>query len=332
MNTSINLSPAIIDQFAQAFLQGGLNLHSNLSAVADSLYGSLLLLTFSWFTLGILFESMTGEHLGRVMVKLIRFLFQAGLVAWFLQAYNSIFYDGLYQGCVTITNQIAGTGGSGQGFATGWSVFADIIVSIWDAIGGSPTRYTAGATPLSAEFWAALGGWMVTVMLLGVALLVFILALVILAVIHVMGSALAGLALALGPFFIPFLLWETTRDYFVAWLRFLFIACFYQVISVAVLVMAKPVFQQLQAWVSGNVSALSGGSATDSMVIAVLLIVTASILTYLMGHVPQITAALIGHARVDTGFATGTSRQIQSSLKKANDWMGKRLQNASRER
>lgn len=332
MNGSLTFSPAIIDQFAQAFLQGGLNLHNNLSAVADSLYGSLLLLTFSWFALGILFESMTGENLGRVMVKLIRFLFQAGLVAWFLQAYNTIFYDGLYQGCVTITNQIAGTGGVGQGFTTAWSVFADIIVSIWDAIGGSPTRYTAGATPLSAEFWAALGGWMVTVILLGIALLAFILGLIILAVIHVMGSALAGLALALGPFFIPFLLWDATRDFFVAWMRFLFIACFYQVVSVSVLVMAKPVFQQLQLWISGNLQALSGASAADSMVIAVLLIVTASILTYLMGHVPQITAALIGHARVDTGFATSASRQLQGNFKKANEWLGKRINNPTRER
>jgi len=53
----------------------------------------------------------------------------------------------------------------------------------------------------------------------------------------------------------------------------------------------------------------------------------------LMGHVPQIAAALVGHARVDTGFATSSSRSIQSGMNKANDWMGKQLRaQSARER
>ncbi|MDE2344815.1 MAG: type IV secretion system protein [Betaproteobacteria bacterium] len=326
----INLSPSIIDQFSQSFLEGGRSLHGNLSGVADSLYGSLLLLTFSWFGINALLESMMGENLGKVLSRLIRFLFLSGLVAWFLQAYDFVFYEGVYKGCDAVAAAIAGPGGSGQGFATAWGVFTDIIVTVWDAVAGSPARYLNGASPLSWAFWGAFGGWMMTVALLFLALCVFILALAILAVIYVMSNALAGLALALGPFFIPWLLWDVTKDFFMAWVRFLFIACFYRVVSVSVLVMSKPVFAMLHQWMTDNAAVMTGASPSDSMALAVLLVITGSIMAYLMSHVPQISAALIGHARVDTGFATQSSRAIQSRVSKANDWMGRRLRDYAR--
>lgn len=326
----ISLSPAIIDQFSQSFLDGGRALHGNLSSVADSLYGSLLLLTLSWFGINALLESMTGDNLGGILSRLIRFLFLSGLVAWFLQAYDFIFYEGVYKGCEAIASAIAGPAGGGQGFATAWSVFTDIIVTVWDAVAGSPARYLSGASPMSWAFWGALGGWMMTVALLFLALCVFVLALSILAVIYVMSNALAGLALALGPFFIPWLLWDITKDFFMSWVRFLFIACFYRVVSVAVLVMSKPVFVLLHQWMSDNTAVMAGASPSDTMALAVLLIITATILAYLMGHVPQITAALVGHARVDTGFATQSSRVIQTRISKANDWMARRLRDYAR--
>ncbi len=326
----ITLSPVIIDQFGQLFLDGGRALHNNLSGVADSLYGSLLLLTFSWSGINILLESMMGDNLGKVLSQLIRFLFMAGLVAWFLQAYDFIFYEGIYQGCDAIATAIAGSNGGTQGFATAWSVFTDIIVTVWDTISGSPDRYLGGASPMSWAFWGALGGWIMTVALLFIALCVFIVALAILAVIHVMGNALAGLALAVGPFFIPWLLWDVTKEFFMTWVRFLFIACFYKVISVAVLVMTKPVFVLLHQWMTDNAAVMANATPTDSMALAVLLIITATIIAYLMGHVPQISAALVGHARVDTGFATNSSRIIQNRISKANDWMGKQIRAYSR--
>ena len=331
--TTVTLSPAIIDQFAQAFLEGGHALNTRLADVSNSLYGSLLLLTLSWFGVNVLLESLAGDNLGKILSRLLRFLFLAGLVAWFMQSYDFIFYQGIYQGCEALVTAIAGPNGDTQGFSSAWSVFMDIIVTVWDSIAGSPDRFISGATPLSWAFWGALGGWMVTVLLLFVALCVFIVALAILAVIHVMGSALAGLALALGPFFIPWLLWDITKEFFMSWVRFLFIACFYRVISVTVLAMSKPVFIQLQQWITANSSTLTNASPTDSMALAVLLIITASIMAYLMGHVPQIAAALVGHARVDTGFATTSSRSIQSGMNKANDWMGKQLRaQSARER
>ncbi len=326
----VSLDPSIIDQFSQSFLEGGRALHANLSGIAESLYGSLLLLTFSWFGINAVLESMTGEHLGKVLSRLIRFLFLSGLVAWFLQAYDFIFYQGIYKGCEAVAAAIAGPGGTGQGFATAWSIYTDIIATIWDSLAASPDRYLSGATPMSWAFWGALGGWMMTVVLLFIALILFVLALSILAVIYVMSSALAGLALALGPFFIPWLLWDVTKDFFMGWVRFLFIACFYRVVGVAVIVMSKPVFVVLHQWMTGNAAIMTTASSADAMTLSVLLIVTATIMAYMMSHVPQITAALIGHARVDTGFATQSSRAIQSHISKSNDWMARRIRDYAR--
>ncbi|NDU86155.1 MAG: type IV secretion system protein [Ferrovum sp.] len=319
------LSAAVIDQMAMALLEGGRILHGRMSGVADSLYGSLLVLTFSWSAVNILLETGAGENLGAVLTHLIRFIFLAGLTRWFLQSYDWVFYQGIYQGCVTVTAAIAGPQGQSQGFATAWSVFADIITTLWDGMVSSPGQYLAGATPLSATFWSALGEWLMTMALLFVALCIFLVALTLVALIHVMGNALAGIALAVGPFFIPWLLWESTRDFFLGWVRFLFVACFYQVVAVTVLVMAKPVFVQLQQWMMAQSGVLQQSSPADTMALAVLLVVTASILTYLMSHVPQIAAALIGHAKVDTGFAGQGQRFVQGQVNHANEWLARQI-------
>ncbi len=322
----IDLNPALVDQMALAFLAGGKVLHSRLAGVADSLYGSLLALTFSWMAVNFLLESVFGDNMAAVLVRLIRFIFLAGVTHWFLDAYDLVFYQGIYQGCVALSEAIAGPQGQSQSFVTAWSVFAAMMGTVWDGMSSSPGAYLAGASPLSTVFWTGLGGWLVTVGLLFVAFCVFLVALTLVAVIHVMGNALAGIALALGPFFIPWLLWETTRDLCLGWIRFLFVACFYQVAAVTVLVMAKPVFVLLQQWMTGQSGVLSQASPADSMALASWLVVVAGILTYLMGHVPQIAAALIGHARVDTGFAGQSQRFMSSKIDHVNDWLAHRMQ------
>lgn len=321
----IDLNPALVDQMALALLDGGKILHTRLTAVADSLYGSLLALTFTWLAINFLLESSVGENVAAVLVRLIRFILLAGLTRWFLDAYDFVFYQGIYQGCVAVTSAIAGPQGQSQGFVTAWSVFANMIGTIWDGMVTSPARYLAGATPLSTAFWSALGGWLVTMALLFVALCVFLVALTLVAIIHVMGNALAGIALALGPFFIPWLLWEATRDICLGWIRFLFVACFYQVVAVTVLVMTKPVFILMQQWMTSQSGVWSQASPADSMALASLLLVTASILTYLMGHVPQIAASLIGHGRVDTGFAGQSQRFLSGKVDHANDWLARQI-------
>lgn len=321
----IDLNPALVDQMAAAFLDGGRVLHGRLTGVADSLYGSLLALTFSWMAVNFLLETTLGDNVSAVLVRLLRFIFLAGLTRWFLDAYDLVFYQAVYQGCTAVTTAIAGPQGQSQGFVTAWSVFSNMIATVWNGMISSPGQYLAGATPLSSTFWTALGGWLVTMGLLFVALGVFLVALTLVAIIHVMGNALAGIALALGPFFIPWLLWENTRDICLGWIRFLFVACFYQVVAVTVLVMTKPVFQLLQQWLVGQSAVLSQASPADSMALACLLVVTASILTYLMGHVPQIAAALIGHARVDTGFAGQSQRFLATRVDHANDWLARQI-------
>ncbi|WP_297461211.1 type IV secretion system protein [Ferrovum sp.] len=321
----LSLDPSLIDQMALALLEGGRQLHVRMGGVADSLYGSLLVLTFSWSTVNLLIESSVGESLGAVLTHLIRFIFLAGFTRWFLDSYDFVFYDGLYQGCVALTSAIAGPQGQSQGFTTAWSVFADLIGTIWDGMVSSPGRYLAGATPLSSAFWTALGGWMITMAFLFVALCVFTVALTLVAVIHIMGNALAGLALALGPFFIPWLLWDSTRELCLGWIRFLFIACFYQVVAVTVLVMAKPVFVLIQQWMMAQSGVWTHASPADSMALALLLVITASILAHLMSHVPQIAAALIGHGRVDTGFAGQTQRFVQTRMDRTNDWLARQI-------
>lgn len=322
----VTLNPQLIDQFALAFVQGGYALHTRLIQVSNSLYGSLLLMTLSWLVIQMLLDVMIGEEMSALLGKLIRYLLMAGLVGWFMQAYDLVFYQGVYQGCEAVAQAIAGTGNTAQGFTTAWSVYSDILVTIWQAMTLSPQHYFNGATPLSWAFWSAVGAWLVTMFLFLLVVLILLMGLLVFAVVHVMGSALTGIALAFGPFFIPWFLWDFTKNYFFGWVRFLLTSCFIKVVAIAVLAMTKPVFQEIHLWVVSSQQTLTTVSATDSMVLAVMLVVVCGMVTYLMAHVPQIASALMGHGRVDTGLAGVASRQIQKSIGQANGWLSKQTQ------
>jgi hypothetical protein len=302
--------PELVDGMAVAFIDGGRALQLRLQPVAGNLIGSLVLLQMSWFGVQALLESLVGENLGAILARLMRYILLVGLASWFLAAYDLVFYQAIYGGCTAVIQALAGPDGEAQSFATAWHVFLDLILSVWHAVEATPAHFLAGSNPLQWQFWAALFELLATWCLLFGSLIAFVYCLIVVAIIHVLGAALVGLALALGPFFIPWILWDPLRSVFEGWLKFLFTACFYRVVAVTLLQLAKPVFLALQQLVAAGAEPTQASSSLDILLGALMLTVLASVTAGLMIRVPQLAAALMGHGRIDSGQVTSVSRQL----------------------
>ena len=315
------ISPQLVDGFALALLDGGYALHERILPLGRALYGALLLLTMSWFGVNTLLEMFDGEHLGSVVTRLLRFVLLAGVVGWLLEGYELVFRDAFVRGGDAVAAAIGGQGTENQGFSTAWNVFTDLILGIWTST-RTQLQQSVGTSYSPTGIVSAVGAWVFMAMFMMVAIILLALAMIVFAVIHVMGYALVGIALALGPFFIPWLLWETTNALFFGWARFLFLACLYKVVGVTVLAMARPIFEKLVALlaVQNDANALPGATSNPlaparTLMLGLAFVILASILGYLMKQVPQIASALMSGSRVDTGFARGAGRSVQGAVR-----------------
>ena len=302
--------PEFIDAMAQAFVEGGRTLQLRLQPLAQELVGSLVLLQMSWFGVQALLESLVGENLGTLLARLFRYLLLVGLTQWCLSAYDVIFYQAIYGGTSEIVRAVAGPQGEAQSFATAWHVFLDLMLSVWHVLEASPAHFLAGSNPLQWQFWLAALELIFTACLLFGSLVSFLACLVVIAVIHVLGDALVGLALALGPFFIPWLMWDHLRSLFEGWVKFLFTACFYRVVAVTLLQLAKPVFLAMQQLLVNGAEPTQASSPLQVLLGAALLVVVSSVTAGLMIRVPQLASALMGHGRIDTGQVLAFGRQL----------------------
>lgn len=300
--------PELIDGIASAFVDGGRSLQSRLQPVAQDLVGGLVLLQMSWFGIQALLESLVGENLGALLARLFRYILLVGLVEWLLDAYDLVFFQALHGGTDVVVQAIAGAQGEAQSFATAWRVFLDLILNVWNTIEAAPAHFLAGSNPLQWQFWASLFLMFWTWCLLFGSLVSFLACLIVIAVIHVLGAALVGLGLALGPFFIPWLMWDHVRGLFSGWLRFLFTACFYRVVAVTLLQLARPVFQGMQSLLGNGADPGQARGPLDILLSAVMLILLSTVITGLMVRVPQLASALMGRGRPDSGQIAAAGR------------------------
>lgn len=310
MNLADLPGPELIEDIAAAFVDGGRGLQANLQPLAQQLVGGLVLLQMCWFGIQALLESMVGSNLGALLAQLFRYIMLVGLVEWFLGAYDLVFFQALYGGVDAVVQAVAGSGGESQAFLTAWQVFFDLILAAWNTIEATPAHFLAGSSPLGAQFWGSLLVMVISWCLLFGSLCAFVACLVVIALVHVLGAALVGMGLALGPFFVPWLMVDHLRGLFSGWLRFVFTACFYRVVAVTLLQLAKPVFLSLQKLVVAGADPTQAHGSLDILLSSILLIIVSSVICGLMARVPQLTSALTGHGRPDAGIFFGLGRRL----------------------
>jgi type IV secretory pathway VirB6-like protein len=317
-------APDLIDGLSTAFIEGGRALQLRIQPLAQNLMGGLLMLQMSWFGIQALLESLVGDHLGDVLARLLRLILLFGLVSWLLVAYDDVFYTAIYGGCTALIQALAGDQGESQSFATVWQVFIDLIMVGWHTMVDMPSHFLSGGNPGIWSFWSTLLILGTNLLLLIAILGTFVVCLVFVATVHVMGAALAGLALSLGPFFIPWLLWNPTRNLFESWLRFLLTACFYRVIAVTLMILAKPIFTSMQNMLTAGTDLAQSTNPLDTLMSMVGLLIVSSITAGMMVRVPQLASAMIGHAKIDIGLMNKVASGVHQAKEYVSPKKGRR--------
>lgn len=109
-----------------------------------------------------------------------------------------------------------------------------------------------------------------------------------------MAEVLFGLAMALGPILVPWLIWQRTEWLFDGWLRFMLGACFTKIVAFF-MVGATAGLVSATRMVADRVNV---ANASDYLAVeeinALIICITAAIGTFMMWQVPSIAGALVG--------------------------------------
>lgn len=335
-----------------AFLQSKTTV---LVADGQDLATVLLLITLSW---SVLLWLLTGDGPAAMMESVgtvLRYSIVVVLLTGWIGTVGGFFQTNLND----IASKVAGVSSIESATSAMFGAATDLFavkraaklspcVEIKDGSGASATSEVIcqdtstakGAEPSFFDLLFNLPLVMFTMFLKGLALVFMLLLTVAFLLAVFMSEVLFGLAMALGPVLVPWLVWQRTEWLFDGWLRFMLAAVFTKIVALFMVgATAGLIVAARAAAAQVNVSNASDFLAVDEMAAFVVCIV-AAIGAFMMWQVPSIAGALVGGGTgaASSGFGRGAMGKsglavgktlgklpgVQEDLKSARDWLGKK--------
>lgn len=284
----------------------GQALGGKLQGAGINLLTGLGVIVISWQLLtGVLKEAGPGEHLATVLPVSLKI----GVIAWVINDY-SWFSSQILEGFDTVSALLSGAQSGSSALTSAIASLTLTAQNIWNSFG------TSGDEP---GFWDVVRGlaggatfWLKLLLMITTLTLA-----AIVAAFFILSQSLAGIALALGPIFLPWAVVQEMSWISNGWQRYLVSACLMKVIGVIMLGFIQSMTRTLM------VAAQSYGdqNAVVFDVVGTVVILTISLLmVYLSMQIPAIAQGLVsGSASVNTPSPSGaiqTASQL-SHLKKA---------------
>lgn len=280
----------LIDGAMQALTAHGLTLQDKLLPAGQSLVGALALLLISWGGVKLVLEGGSFvEGLGEMLNK----FFMIGLVWWLVSSGHEIWVNGLLASFTEIGNTLSGAGSNPLHQAL--AELTGMIDKMWASIKLSPDAGVLTSAGLEL-FFAGLTGGIFKIFAIGFITV----AAAIFTAMYAVSQVLIGIALALGPVFIPWLLLDATSFVFWGWIKFLIVAALYKVVGLVVLSYGAAMMTWLtQATIAAS---LVGDEASVNVIASLVVVLLSFVLAFLMFQIPTIANGLMsGHASVHAG-------------------------------
>lgn len=299
----------------QSLVKYGVDIGSAMlgSGFAHKVFGAFAALAGAVKGVKILLEVIEGEGAGESLAELIELILVIGLFLFLLQNYGWIFADSL--------QSLFDAMGAAMGFGAG---LGDPIAGLKALYGAIKNAYELMFSPEDA--WYTLVAKFIANGLAGVVLLaalfVILAATVIYIAVYLMGDALAGVALAVGPFFIALGVWEVTRGWFRNWLEFLVLSFLYKVVASALVLLLAQAFEGQVAELVAAASytgAGEGGMAMVSVGLAAKAGILGGVIAVLLLSAPSIAH---GIARGGISFAESAVKGMIPGLNRAGRGAG----------
>lgn len=289
----------VIDRATSTIMLYGNEMCGKLMPYGIELFYGLALIMLSWQGVKIMLEQGV---LSDVMGELLRSLFFIGFVYWMLGTGTSQGYLDNVIGPITgLLNSVADTMASGDG------TYNNSIVS------GATALIKMLDTPsmIAHNLLKDSTGWLESIEIIMANIFIFVLCilqwgLIVIAVaIYIMmtlaGMILLSLAIAVGPLFIPFLLFEPLRNFFSGWFEFFVGACLYKVVSAGFVGIISRTLSGVADQV--QVPDLSGSlidqninmaaSAGNNLMLSIMATAFAGLAAYMMLQIPNISRGLL---------------------------------------
>lgn len=280
----------LIDGAMQALTAHGTTLQDKLLPAGQSLTMSLAFLLLAWGGVKLLIDGGSiVEGLGEMLNK----FFMVGLVWWLVSSGHEIWVNGLLASFTQIGDTLSGAGSNPLHQAL--AELTGMIDKMWASIKLSPDAGVLTSAGLEL-FFAGLTGGIFKIFAIGFITV----AAAIFTAMYAVSQVLIGIALALGPVFVPWLLLDATNFVFWGWIKFLIVAALYKVVGLVVLSYGAAMMTWLtQATVAAS---LVGDEASVNVIASLVVVLLSFVLAFLMFQIPTIANGLMsGHASVHAG-------------------------------
>ncbi|TXF11596.1 type IV secretion system protein [Pelomicrobium methylotrophicum] len=234
----------------------------------------------------ILLEVIEGEGFGDAFEKLIQLLLSVGVFLFLLNNYEFVFGSSLK----SLFDAVAAAGGFGERLD-------DPISALYKMLGAIAGAFKV-IFPENASWFSLIGAFFVhffAVIIFLAAIIIIIGAIGAYVIVYLIGDALAGVAIALGPFFVALGVWDVTRGWFKNWLEFLVNAFMYKVVAaIIVLLISKVIARRMELLADSAQATLNGEQITAmlSFLLAIKVALYAGVVMFLVLQTPQIAHGL----------------------------------------
>jgi type IV secretory pathway VirB6-like protein len=269
----------------------------NLVPLGQRLAAALLLLTISLFVLRVLLDGEGGfvPMIGRLVHLMLIF----GVVMMILSGYagagqyREFGLPNLLQKTITSVNT-ALVGGDGSAIWDGVNQLLGAAFQVYKFISTTVSKYASVSKVFDLITLSP------SLAIVAIAMLFLFGAAATLVGVAAVSTLLFGIGAALGPIFIPWLIFSPMAFLFHGWLKFMITATLMAIVGP---VMVKLVSAGLTKIVALAAAAGQAGDASTSFVAASALLMLCALIAFLMAQVPSIAASLL-HGGAGAGAPT----------------------------
>ncbi len=225
--------------------------------------------------------ALNDESLADTIGELVDLVMLLSFVWLMLGQYQMFFLEWFLGGFDFVVGRFSGL--------TGASVFAGHS----QLIEAGRAVLESFAIPKSVAWWES-PGWVIShapaYLVKLVTLGVISLAALIYVVMYALGEVLIGVAIGVGPIFIPWLIFDKLAFLFWSWLRFFIVAALYKIVAVLMVGLAAPAITLItdlvrREYAADGILASARADFAASMVVAALSV----LIMVMMYHIPHIT-------------------------------------------
>lgn len=273
-NSLLNIVTTILksgNAMAGNFIPYAMNITELLGAIA-----------FVWLGIMIMLSQADIWHMG--LRPLFTLIFTVGFAMYLLWAYQAV-TTAVVDGFVDAGNILVGGSGAGNAFLVVMNHFGDDFSTMIELMTKTANKAVSGDWfgAVLVNFIENMPNMLIDFIVIGVTILVFGILMALFVIIYLLYQIVVGIAVAVGPVFIPFLVLPVTRSLFEGWVKMLVMSGIYLMTSTVIVGLVGSAIDQYASQMTAHLT-FNGTGLNLGLAIELIILEVVSILALLKTH------------------------------------------------